>query len=139
MPRRASAGAGAFERLRRLFGQNEGSSGASKMPHIGPPPGLAGGMIDMMEKLLAALTLLVCLVLLLRLFMGERWRQRSDAFARRTWGRMRGRVLYLWYWRESRRRSAQAAEEAIRRARVRMERDGNVYRPDAFQEPRKPH
>ena len=93
----------------------------------------------MMEKLLAALTLGVCIVLLLRLFAGERWRRRSDAFARRTWARARGRTLYVWHWRESRRRAEQAAEEAIRRARVRMERDGNVYRPDAFQEPRKPH
>ena len=93
----------------------------------------------MMEKLLATITLGVCIVALLRLFMGDRWRRRSDAFARGLFARVRHRALHLWHWRASRRRAALAADEAIRRARARMERDGNVYRPDAFREPRKPH
>jgi hypothetical protein len=93
----------------------------------------------MVEKLLAVLTLVVCIVMLVRLLIGDRWRRRFDAFARGMWVRLRARVRYLWHWRESRRRAAAAAEQAIRRARLGMERDGNVYRPDAFQEPRKPH
>lgn len=92
-----------------------------------------------MDKLPAALTLIVCLVLLVRMFLGERSRRRMDRLGGATWAWMRSRASYLWHWRDSRRRAAREAEEAIQRARRRIEREGNVYRPDAFQEPRKPH
>lgn len=93
----------------------------------------------MIEKLLAAATLLLCIVLMVRLSIGAKRRHRLDSTARKAWAAARGRAAYLWYWRASRRRAALAAEEAIRRAQAKMERDGNVYRPDAFREPRKPH
>lgn len=92
-----------------------------------------------MDKLPAALTLIVCIVLLVRMFVGERARRRIDRAGGAAWGWLRSRAFYLWHWRESRRRAAREAEDAIQRARRRMEREGNVYRPDAFQEPRKPH
>ena len=92
-----------------------------------------------MDKLPAALTLTVCIVLLVRMVLSARSRRRLDRAGMAVWGWMRGRAYYLWHWRESRRRAQREADEAIQRARRRLERDGNVYRPDAFQEPRKPH
>lgn len=93
----------------------------------------------MIEKLPAALTLAVCIVMLVRLMLGGSKRSQFDRGAARAWARLRGQARYLWHWRTTRRRAAAEAEEAIRRARMRLEREGNVYRPDAFQEPRKPH
>ena len=93
----------------------------------------------MIEKLLAGAMALLCIVLLVRLFIGEPLRRRCDRAALQAWSVTRAWFHQVWHWRASRRRAALAAEEAIRRARARMERDGNVYRPDAFREPRKPH
>ena len=99
----------------------------------------------MLEKILAALIASVCLVLLVRLFMPERHRWRLDAAARRGWQASRDWVLWVWRWRSSREKAARIAEEAIRRARDGVEREGNVYRPKSFRaprdsrEPRKPH
>jgi hypothetical protein len=99
----------------------------------------------MLEKSLAVLVASVCLVLLVRLAMPERLRWRMDAAARRTWQAFRAWVLRVWRWRSQRKRAARIAEEAIRRARESVEREGNVYRPKSFRErrdsdePRKPH
>jgi hypothetical protein len=93
----------------------------------------------MIEKLPAAVMFVICMFLLVRLFVGAPRQRRWDNALRRAWAALRGRALYVWHWRESRRRATLAAEEAIRRARARMERDGNVVRPDSFQKPRKPH
>ncbi len=93
----------------------------------------------MIEKLLAGAMALLCVVLLVRLLIGEQQRRRCDRAALRAWSFTRAWFHYVWHWRASRRRAALAAEEAIHRARASMERDGNVYRPDAFREPRKPH
>lgn len=99
----------------------------------------------MFEKSLAVLVATVCLVLLVRLFMPERHRRRLDATARRGWQAGRAWALRVWRWRSSRRAAARMAEEAIHRARGGVERDGNVYRPKSFREPRdsreprKPH
>lgn len=92
-----------------------------------------------MDKLPAALTLAVCIVLLVRMMLGPALRRRIDRVGASAWNGLRARALYLWHWRESRRRAEREAEQAIQRARRRLEREGNVYRPDAFQEPRKPH
>jgi hypothetical protein len=92
-----------------------------------------------MEKLPAALTLIACIVLLVRMSLGDRSRRRMDHAGSAAWGWLSARAYHLWHWRESRRRAAREAEDAIERARKRMAREGNVYRPDAFQEPRKPH
>ncbi len=54
---------------------------------------------------------------------------------------LRRRVLKLVRWRSSRKAAAQATEEVIRRARTKAsgEWEGNVYKPDSFKRPRKPH
>ena len=110
----------------------------------------------MVEKSFAALVALVCVVLLARLFMPERYRWRLDAWAKSAWRWVREavqRVGQLWRWRSSRKQAARMADEAIRRARHGVERDGNVLRPRSFKdragrgpreardtgEPRKPH
>ena len=97
----------------------------------------------MFEKMFAALALAVCAVLLLRLLIGERRRYRFDAAARRVWVALRRFGLsllrsgaWLYHWRSSRRQAAQAAEEAIRRARGSDGTwDGNVYKPKSFRKP----
>jgi len=93
----------------------------------------------MIEKILAAVMFVICMFLLVRLLIGAPRQRRWDCALLHAWAVVRGRVLYVWHWRASRRRAALAAEEAIRRARWRMERDGNVVRPDSFHKPRKPH
>jgi uncharacterized membrane protein YqjE len=104
----------------------------------------------MVEKSFAALVALVCLLLLARLFMPERYRWRVDAWARAAWHALRAWVQQAWHWRSSRKQAARMADEAIRRARHGVERDGNVLRPRSFGqrssresrdtgEPRKPH
>jgi hypothetical protein len=103
-----------------------------------------------MDKLLAAIVLLACVLLLLRMAVGERRRRRLDAGARRA-GRAARRAaliaklvaLRLWHTLRYRRSAANEAEAAIRRARGRQhEADGNVIRPESFKpdnKPRKPH
>jgi hypothetical protein len=90
----------------------------------------------MAEKIIAGLTIAVCAVLLLRLCVGARLRFRFDSFARNAWSATRRAALNLWHWRSSRREAQQAAEAAIQRAQRKaasaFERDGNVYKPDAF-------
>jgi len=93
----------------------------------------------MIEKLFAGFVAAACLVLLLRLAVGARRRQRLDAVARRAWGTGRRRVLWVWHWRARRSAARRAAEEAIARARRDVQREGNVYRPKSFRDPRKPH
>ncbi len=93
------------------------------------------------EKLVAALIVGTCLVLLLRLAIGDTRRWRFDAVVRRNWNRIRLTAWRTWNWRASRRQAARAADEVIRRARgsSQVERDGNVYKPKDFKRPRKPH
>jgi hypothetical protein len=92
----------------------------------------------MLEAILAATVLALSAALLLRLALGEARRQRVDALLRRAGRRMRRGAMRVWHWRAHRRHAARAAEEAIRRARRRAERDGNVIRPESFKRPRKP-
>jgi len=99
----------------------------------------------MIENSLALVVATACLVLLLRLFMPERYRWRLDAMAGRTWRILRDGFLRIWHWRRSRQSAARMADEAIQRARRDVQRDGNVYRPKSFRDPRdsgdprKPH
>lgn len=93
----------------------------------------------MSEKLLAGFVVALCAVLLLRLCVGTRLRHRFDAAMRRSGYACRRTALRMWHWRASRREAARLADEAIQRARRGVERDGNVYRPKSFREPRKPH
>jgi hypothetical protein len=93
----------------------------------------------MLEKIPAALIATVCLLLLVRLCLGERRRWRVDAAAHRYWQAFSHRLVQLWRWPASRRRSRRLAEQAIRDAQGGPAREGNVYRPKAFRQPRKPH
>ena len=99
----------------------------------------------MAEKTLAALTVFMCAVLLLRLCLSARLRARADAAASRVWWRvwlqMRRFATRLWHWKKSRQEAQQAADAAIKRAQRKaasaFERDGNVYKPEAFKGPDK--
>jgi hypothetical protein len=95
----------------------------------------------MIEATLAGLTLAVCALLLVRLVLPARHRQRVDAAARRGWFRLRVRAVTLWRWRRLRREADEAAREAIERASRRADGEwkGNVYEPKSFRKPRKPH
>lgn len=104
----------------------------------------------MADKILAALGLAACVLLLVRMLLPAAGRHRLDAAGRRSWSALRGAgeaVLHWRHWRERRRRSKATAEAAIERARRHGRWDGNVYKPDAFERdgddavkrPRKPH
>ena len=110
------------------FSWHDASLGAT-MRACRPPPVRKASVL---EKLFPAIAVATCLVLLLRLLLGERRRHRFDrAIAR--WSRSaRSRIEGLFTWNASRRRARRAAEEAIRRARGGGEWDGNVYRPKSF-------
>jgi hypothetical protein len=88
------------------------------------------------EKIIAGITIAVCAVLLLRLCVGERLRYRFDVTARRAWSSIQRTARGLWHWRDSRRNAQQEADAAIkhaqRKAASAFQRDGNVYKPDAF-------
>ena len=87
----------------------------------------------MLEKLFPAIVVAACLVLLLRLVLGERRRHRFDRALARWSRNARQRIESLFTWNGERRRARRAAEEAIRRAREGGgEWDGNVYRPKSF-------
>jgi hypothetical protein len=104
-----------------------------------------------LQTALATGVLLVCVALLVRMAMSPRWRARLDAHARsvwarlRVWGRVFGRSLgrASGGWRTRRKGQARAeaeAREAIERAMGaarrealgKVEREGNVYTPEAF-------
>ena len=91
------------------------------------------------QAILAGLTLAVCLVLLVRLCVGPARRRRFDQAVRRFVQAARSQGRRLLRWRASSKAAARAADEAIRRARGGVDREGNVYRPRDFRRPRKPH
>jgi hypothetical protein len=91
------------------------------------------------EQIAAAIGLAVCLVLLARLTLGGRRRQRFDTAIRRMGYSMRAFARRIARGPSERRKAAAATEDAIRRARGASDRDGNVIRPKAFRRPRKPH
>ncbi len=91
----------------------------------------------MLETIFAAIIVAGCLVMLLRLSLGARRRQRFDSTVAR-WSRRTGaRFESIFTWNSSRRHARRVAEAAIRRAREGTrtdagEWDGNVYRPKSF-------
>lgn len=93
----------------------------------------------MIETLLTGIALAVCVALMVRLCLGARRQQRFDATVQRAMQGCRNTALRLYRWRSSRREAASLAEEAISRAREGVQREGNVYRPQSFKRPRKPH
>ena len=95
--------------------------------------------LAMLETVPAALIVVACLVMLLRLGLGERRRRRFDAAWREVIDTLSGRARAVWHRRSSRQAARRLADEALRRARRGVDRDGNVIRPEAFKPPRKPH
>ena len=95
------------------------------------------GTPKVLERIFAAIIVAGCLVMLCRLGLGVRRRQRFDNTVAR-WSRRTGaRIDTLFTWNSSRRRAHREAEAAIRRAREGTssgagEWDGNVYRPKSF-------
>ena len=112
--------------------------------------------MTVIEKLLAALVLIVCLVMLGRMLLPPRRQQRFDAALREWRDRLRNLARRRPGQRHaSRQDAARTAEEAIRKARRTASRrpnghagdkdepegewDGNVFRPKSFKPPQKPH
>lgn len=99
----------------------------------------------MIESLLAGAVVALCVVLLLRLLLGDVRRHRLDTAVLRRWRTTRLRAREAWQWRGVRRRALRETEDVIRRARQSPKREGegegkdNVIRPKQFESPRKPH
>ena len=94
------------------------------------------------DKLFPIFVAAVCLVMLVRMTLGEQRRARMDHAFNQAWFALRRWALHLWTWRSRRQSAAQAkqvAEEVINRVRHRVEKEGNVLTPEAFKGPRKPH
>lgn len=99
---------------------------------------------EMGGQLLAWLCVVACGAMLVRLMAGARRRHAFDAWARRSWAAMRRRILQLYRWRTTSREAERQASEVIDRARrggakVDGKWEGNVYTPESFRGPRKPH
>jgi hypothetical protein len=92
------------------------------------------------EKLLAALALAVCVVMLLRMALPATRRARLDRAMLRIWQQLSASVHNLIHWSARRRAAREAAQDAIRRAQTKPSGQwkGNVYTPDSFGSERKP-
>jgi len=75
----------------------------------------------MVEKIIAGIGLLVCAALLLGMLLGPRRGARIVSALRRP---------YRWY--RQRGAAKREAAKVIDRARRRVKREGNVYRPESF-------
>ena len=94
---------------------------------------LAPWLMNVVEKIFAAGMVVLCLLLLARMFLRPRRRARVDATLRNSselWGR---RVRHFVAWPAAELRARRETKEAIRRARrSASEHDGNVISPKAF-------
>ena len=89
--------------------------------------------VPLIEKIFAAAMIVVCVLLLLRMLLGPRRRNRVDASLRRNGEAWQRRVRRLVAWPAAELRARRETKEAIRRARrSAIERDGNVIAPKAF-------
>ncbi len=89
--------------------------------------------MNLVEKIFATAMVAVCVLLLLRMLLKPRSRERVDAAVRRGGDRWSRRFRRLVAWPAAEARARREAKEAIQRARrSAIERDGNVYRPKAF-------
>lgn len=103
------------------------------------------------EQVLAVLVALVCALMLGRLLLPVSRRTHLDQTLRRQWVLTSAAMRRLFRGRAARQAEAARAEQArqataaaIERARrasraAEVVREGNVYKPEAFQKPRKPH
>jgi hypothetical protein len=91
-------------------------------------------------QVLAAIGLVVCVALMIRMVLSPARQWRWDAFWRRQLDRLRGAGLWLqrqWRLLRSSRGAQRAAGDAIdraRRARREVDRDGNVIKPRSFRD-----
>ena len=84
------------------------------------------------DRVFAAVALAACVLLLLRLLIGARWRARIDHALLRAVLAARAGFVSVRHRREA----ARVADEAIERARKhRGEWEGNVYKPKSFRKP----
>ncbi len=80
------------------------------------------------EKIVAALVAVACLVMVVRLALGERRRAQLDRVFSES-----GRKLVRLYRRQATRKEARkATQEILQRLRQPVERQGNVITPEAF-------
>jgi hypothetical protein len=92
----------------------------------------------MIEAVFAALGLLVCVALLVRMCLPDRAQQRWDWFWRRQWLRVQGAGRWSkrqWMLLRAGPQARREAEKAIHRARgskTEVDREGNVIRPRQF-------
>jgi hypothetical protein len=94
----------------------------------------------MTDQLFPLVIAVLCLLMLARLALGDTRRARLDRALIRMAQTWRRRALALWYWRSARQAAAKATQEAMNRARrAQVDKEGNVYKPEAFKGPRKPH
>lgn len=91
--------------------------------------------MPLIEKIVALTIAAACLVMLVRLLLGERRRQRLDSAVIGHWRRASTWVVKGWRWRVSRKKAAKEAQAVINRARTRGDWEGNVFRPKTFQKP----
>ncbi|MDO9314617.1 MAG: hypothetical protein Q7T97_08745 [Burkholderiaceae bacterium] len=99
------------------------------------------------EQLLAGFTATVCVVLLVRLCLGDARQRRFDNAVRSMGWKLRHGARQVWRAPAARRTAASEARSAIERARNGRapvepndgDWQGNVYTPKSFRKPRKPH
>ncbi len=82
-----------------------------------PRPALPVTLPTPMESVLAAIVVALCVMMLLRMALGERRRQRVDAVVLRLAASLRRFRHTVWHGRARRLDAANAADAAIRRAR----------------------
>jgi hypothetical protein len=85
----------------------------------------------MIDRGFAWVLLVVCVVLLVRLAVGERRRGRFDAAIRKAWYSLRYSIRSFRHQRVAQRNAERVAKDVIRRARG-GDWDGNVYTPKTF-------
>ncbi len=89
--------------------------------------------MNVVEKVFAAVMVVLCVVLLLRMLLRPRRRARVDASVRKQAAVWRSRVVRAALWPAAELRARRETKEAIRRAqRSASEREGNVISPKAF-------
>lgn len=91
--------------------------------------------MPLIEKIVALAVAAACLVMLLRLVIGERHRRRLDHAVIGHWRRTSTWLVKNWRWRMSKKKAAKEAQAVINRARTRGDWEGNVFRPKSFQKP----
>jgi hypothetical protein len=97
------------------------------------PPQPIPSAMNVVEKVFAAIMVVVCVVLLLRMLLRPRRRARVDASLRKQAAVWRSRVVRAALWPAAELRARRETKEAIRRARrSASEREGNVISPKAF-------